>query len=400
MIDPGLKEFATPRQAEYVDAIIAHGTGTKAAKAMGIDKAALNRGIVALKKKAALHGYAPAYDMHKIVPAPFVVRGTSTLYDDLGNQKLQWVKTRLDDEQVEQAMREFIDSLVEDVRGLAPVQPVPEVAYRDLLAVYPVGDPHFGLYSWRAESGDDFDLSIAEQITTAAIDRLVASAPAAETGLLLILGDMFHTDYNQNRTLRSGNALDVDTRWAKVMQVGLRALVYSVKRLRSKHRQVMVKILKGNHDEHSSFAIALALDAYFSADRAITVDLSPAEHWYYRFGQVLIGATHGDKAKMPELPGIMACDRSDDWGKASHRYWYQGHIHHDEVREFPGCTVEAFRTLAARDAWHSGEGYRAGRDMRCIVHHAIYGEVERHRCDIACWVMPDDGQGNGDTGDG
>jgi hypothetical protein len=45
--------------------------------------------------------------------------------------------------------------------------------------------------------------------------------------------------------------------------------------------------------------------------------------------------------------------------------------------------VEAFRTLAARDAWHAGQGYRAGRDMRLLVHHKDFGEVERHRCDIA-----------------
>jgi len=30
-----------------------------------------------------------------------------------------------------------------------------------------------------------------------------------------------------------------------------------------------------------------------------------------------------------------------------------------------------------------GHGYRAGRDMRCIVHHKQYGEIERHRCDVA-----------------
>jgi hypothetical protein len=45
--------------------------------------------------------------------------------------------------------------------------------------------------------------------------------------------------------------------------------------------------------------------------------------------------------------------------------------------------VESFRTLAPADAWSAGMGYRAGRDMFCIVHHRQYGEVERHRCDIS-----------------
>jgi hypothetical protein len=45
--------------------------------------------------------------------------------------------------------------------------------------------------------------------------------------------------------------------------------------------------------------------------------------------------------------------------------------------------VEYFRTLAARDAWHAGQGYRSGRDMQCIIHHREFGEIGRHRRGIA-----------------
>jgi hypothetical protein len=48
-----------------------------------------------------------------------------------------------------------------------------------------------------------------------------------------------------------------------------------------------------------------------------------------------------------------------------------------------GVLIEWFRTLAPRDAWATGAGYRSGRDMYAVIHHKEYGEVERHRCDIA-----------------
>ena len=211
---------------------------------------------------------------------------------------------------------------------------------------------------------------------------LVASAPPAHTALIAELGDLFHTDTELNRTQHSGNSLDVDTRWAKVMQVGLRALIHCIKRCLEKHEIVIVRIVKGNHDGHSSFALALALDAYFSNNPRVQVDLSPAAHWYYQFGNVLIGITHGDTTKMQDLPGVMAADKAVEWGQTKHRYWYVGHVHHDQVKEYPGVKCESFRTLAARDAWHAGQGYRAGRDMRCIVHHVEHGEIARHRCDI------------------
>jgi hypothetical protein len=385
MIDRELLPYATVRQAIYLEAVDKHGSMRKAAAALGVAPNAVIQSLATLRKCAAAHGYSPAHDMTHTAPAPFIVKGTSTLYDKDGAQRLQWVKTKLDDAAFESAIREFIEDLTEGAKGLSPLGECPSALTldADLLALYPMGDPHFGLYAWQDETGADFDLDIAEKLTNAAIDRLVASAPPADTALIVELGDFFHADTSDNRTLRSGNALDVDTRWAKVMQIGLRAMVRTVRRCLEKHGQVFVRIVAGNHDQHSSFALALALDAYFSNNPRVKIDLSPAAFWYFRFGQVLIGASHGDTAKMDKLPGIMAFDRPEDWGQSRYRYFLQGHIHHQEVREFPGCTVEAFRTLAARDAWHSGMGYRAGRDMRCIVMHREYGEVERHTCDIA-----------------
>jgi hypothetical protein len=40
-------------------------------------------------------------------------------------------------------------------------------------------------------------------------------------------------------------------------------------------------------------------------------------------------------------------------------------------------TIETFRTLAARDSWHAAQGYTAQRDLKRIVYHRSYGEIER-----------------------
>ena len=246
-----------------------------------------------------------------------------------------------------------------------------------------MGDPHFGMYAWGEECGDDFDLKIAERITYAAIDQLVASAPRAKHALIVELGDFFHADNSQNRTEASGHALDVDTRFARVLQIGLRAMVYVIGATLRKHDRVTVRIVQGNHDTHSSSALALALDAHFRAERRVTIDLSPAPRWYFRFGKTLIGATHGHQCRPKNLPAAMASERARDWGETEFRYFYYGHVHHRNVTEHPGCVTESFRTLAPRDAWHAGQGYSAGRDMTAIVHHRKFGEVERYTCPVS-----------------
>lgn len=380
-VDIRWKEWATETQAKYLEATIEHGSMSKAAKALGVNKSVVIASMKGLKKTAARAGYSPEHDLtHPVAPGQ-MLKGTSTLYKD-GQPVMQWVKTNADMEAMEELLKEFAQSLADSVKGLAPIVKPPKHGDDDILCVYPMGDPHFGMHAWWQDAGDDFDLGIAERLTCGAVDRLVASAPNAGTALLLNLGDMFHAD-NQKNQSQSGHVLDVDGRWAKVQQIGLRATIYCIQRLLEKHRRVIVRINRGNHDGHSSYALSLMLSCFFHNEPRVEVDLSPAVAWYYQFGQVLIGSTHGDTLKGQDLVQIMAADKPKEWGETRHRYWYVGHVHHQDSKEYRGGIVEYFRTLAARDAWHAGQGYRAGRDMRLIVIHRQHGEVERHRCDVA-----------------
>lgn len=381
-IDEGLYAYASPAQLVNLRAIAEHGSLDQAAIALGKHRSTLWESVKRVKAGASIKGFAPEFDMVHPVPETHVAKGVSSYYNKDGKITAQWVKSSLKDEAVTEMVRNMVVVMTEEVRGKSPDVRPPLLSNSDLLVVIPMGDPHFGMYSWGAETGDDFDVNIAERLLHAAIDSLVASAPPAETAILLNLGDFFHAD-NQSNTSMSGHQLDADSRWAKVMQVGLRAMVYSINQMLSKHMKVIVRNVKGNHDSHSSFALSLALDAFFSNNPRVTVELSPSAFWYYRFGKVLIGSTHGDQCKKEALPGVMACDKPMDWGHTQYRYWMIGHVHHDEVKEFPGVTVESFRTLAAKDAWHAAKGYRSGRDMRCIIFHREYGEIGRHRCDLA-----------------
>ena len=382
-IDEKLKEYATERQRGYIDAVNKHRSMRGAADALGINQSAVSMGITAVKTKAAIFGYSPEHQLTRPIAPALKLRGTSQLFRRGEPEPvIEWIKTSADDDAREAILREFALHLCQDVKPLAPIAKPTTHQDADLLAVYPMGDPHFGAYAWWEEAGENFDLDIAERLTCGAIDRLVSSAPDAATALLLNLGDMFHAD-NQSNVSKSGHQLDVDGRWAKVQQIGLRASIHCVRRLLEKHQRVIVRINRGNHDGHSAYALSLMLDCFFSGEPRVEIELSPSVVWYMQFGAVLIGSTHGDTIKGADMVGIMAADKPQAWGDTKHRYWYVGHVHHQDLKEYRGGVVEYFRTLAARDAWHAGQGYRAGRDMRLIVLHREHGEIERHRCDVA-----------------
>lgn len=318
--------------------------------------------------------------MSHAVPEGYYVKGVSTLYGPEGEVKQQWVKSHAEKE-------ERLDELLEAIRDefatgkRIPKIPPPKRAEEDLMVVYPMGDPHIGMYAWAEEAGEDFDLGIATRNLVAATQMLVSVAPASEQALIVNVGDYFHADNQSNRTTRSGHQLDVDTRWAKVLRAGVVAMRSCIEAALRKHQRVHVVNEIGNHDDHTAQVLTLALQMFYERNERVTFDDSPARFHYYRFGQNLIGVTHGDQTKPEALGEIMAADRPEDWGQTKHRVWLTGHVHHRRVFELRGCTVESFRTLAPLDAYAAGAGYRSGRDMHAIILHKEHGELGRHRVD-------------------
>lgn len=382
MIDANLASYATVRQLEYLEAIDKYGSNQKASIALGISRRTIDQSIVSLKKKAALQGYSPANDMTRTVPDGFKVRGVSTLYDKEGNKAAQWVKSSADDDRRAEMFKAFIAELCEDVKGKAPIVTPPVTTDSQLLAVYPIGDHHHGMYADGAETGSNYDCSIASHSLETAVNYLATLAPPAETALLINLGDYYHANDSTNETPGHGNRLDVDTRYGQVMYSGAMALVKCVLRLLEKHQKVIVWNMRGNHDPDAAMSLAMAMCFYFHNEPRVVVDMGSSLYKYFRFGNNLIGSHHGHGAKGGDLPLIMATDKKEDWGQTEHRVFHCGHIHHKTAKEYPGVVVETHRTLAGSDAWHAGKGYRSKRDMNAIVYHADFGEIQRTRFDM------------------
>lgn len=376
--------------AEYCQAAIDFGGVTRfgdvarISRQFGLKPKKASNAHFRLSQIANSMGYSYEVDATHPAPVGQFVKGLTTQYGPDGNIITQYVKTATDMQARADLMIKALLAAMEGYEGKAPELPFDYQAHRDsdLLAVYPIGDPHLGMYAWSEEAGQDFDIDIAERDLRAAASALIARAPASSAALVLPLGDMFHADNSSGMTSRSGNILDTDTRWARVFQIGVEVMVDIITAAAAKHERVIVKVLVGNHDDHTATALAHVLHMYYKNQKRVTVDISPARAWYYQHGKVMIGALHGDKVKPDALPAIMADDEPAMWGSTEFRYWYTGHIHRTNKHEYRGCVWESFRTLAPRDAWHASMGYKAGQDMHCIVHHRDFGEVERHIMNI------------------
>lgn len=373
-----LKRYCTTKdQLTRLTNVYQLGSQRKAAKHEGVNKNAVAQTIKTLERRASEAGDSPEADALGHAPEGYLVAGKSTMYDENGNIKLQWVKTKHQMQQNHEKLLEALEEASSRISGLALPQKAPQIVEEELLAIYPYGDPHIGMYAWHGDAEEDFDLSKAVEIMTNATKRLVSGAPPAAKALVAFLGDFYHADNQSNQTTRSGHQLDVDSRWSKVFQTGCDTAVALIQLALSKHAEVHVIVEIGNHDDHSALALAVCLNMYFRNEPRVTIDTSGQRFHYYRFGSNLIGIHHGDLVKPAALPGLMAADRAEDWGQTTQRVWYTGHIHNQTRYDLAGCEVESFRILPPRDAWSQSMGYRGGRSMDCIIRHETRGEIGR-----------------------
>jgi len=380
-----LLPYANPTETTYLTALIQYGSERKAAKAMKKSRSSLQNAVSRARIRAAAQANAPEFGLNNPLPSTLELTGVSELKDGDGNTRLVWYKSSKAIADIKKQMGELFDSICERVDKRAAPVPIPDIVdnAKDIAVIVPMGDPHVGLYTWAKEAEADFDCKIAEDLLVGAVEHLVDISPPAEEFMLLNLGDFFHSDNVDNRTASAGNALDVDGRWAKVQEIGFWIMIRCIDRALHKYPHITIHNAIGNHDEHTSQALSATLSAWYRNEPRVTVISNPSVFWYTQWGDCMIGVHHGHTTKLAQMPLTMAAQQPEMWGNTHFRYCYMGHLHHNEKKEYPGVTVEQFRTLAPKDAWHFTHGnFISMRDMQSIHLHKKYGEVGRRICPV------------------
>jgi hypothetical protein len=375
-VDPELFKWTTGKQAEKLQAIIDHGSLAAAAKALGVDSSMVSKTLSRVKHKAATEGYSPEHDMTRTVPAGYVVKGVSTYYNEDGKPQAQWVKSSLDQQQRDQLMREAFEAMAEDLPKVKPSS-APKVSVTDLCNLYVMTDCHVGMLAWHKESGDDWDLKIAERVLIGCFEQMVLSSPKASVGVVAQLGDWLHSDGILPVTPTSHNILDQDGRFSKIVQASVRILRHLVDFALKRHDKVVVLMAEGNHDISSSIWLRTMFNALYEKEPRVEVIDSEMPYYVYQHGLTMIAFHHGHLKKNDQLPLLFAAQFAKVWGDTEKRYCHSGHRHHVEEKEHSGMTVVQHPTLAARDAYASRGGWIAERQVSAITYHKRYGQVAK-----------------------
>lgn len=310
------------------------------------------------------------------VPAPFVVKGVSTYYNKDGRPSGQWVKSRLDAEQYEGAIRAAVEALAEDVVRVAPSEE-PKVTEASLCNLYTLTDCHVGMRSWPPETGQKWDLAIAERVLIGAFSYAIKASPNAESCVVNQLGDFIHFDSLLPLTPTDAHVLDSDGRYGKVIRVATRILRFVIDLALQKHKRVVVLMAEGNHDMASSVWLRHLFSLLYENEPRVDVIDSELPYYVHQHGETMLAFHHGHLSTKDKLPLLFAAQFPKVWGETKKRYCHVGHMHHLDEKEHPGMTVIQHPTIAARDSYASRRGYYAEREIFTVTYHSKYGQVAR-----------------------
>lgn len=122
---------------------------------------------------------------------------------------------------------------------------------------------------------------------------------------------------------------------------------------KAKKIDIVMVYSAANHDHLLSYVVSYGLADKHNIESIMNLEARN----YIRYGNNLFGFTHGDKTKDEQLPSLMSVEKPLEWGITKHRYFFRGHKHHKERKDFRGCTVIGMRSLSSSDKWHRDSGY-------------------------------------------
>lgn len=270
----------------------------------------------------------------------------------------------------------LVDTLLDSIRqeqrdGIPPYKPFKKKKKRKdkhlpprLLEVS-VPDMHFGKMALEEETGQPYNIDLAERIYRTAVNSIMESANGPIDRVLLPIGnDLFNVDNEFLTTYANTpqeNSHSIKSLYRRVKNI-MRDTIIDLARI----APVDVIIVPGNHDKTLTYFLGESIEDMFWSDQRIRVDNSPTNVKYYRWNNVLLGFAHGQEERAAQLPLIMATDEPDKWAATQFREWHLGHFHRKKDQVFMplsnnnGVYVRVLPSLTAADNWHKNHGYHMG----------------------------------------
>lgn len=318
-----------------------------------------------------------------------IFEATNNLDVDNTSVKHLWMKSKSESlfvknpnyiEKEETQILDLRNDLLNDIKQFTPKFPkINRTINNDsYLLVLDPADIHLGKLCSSFETGEEYNNQIAVKRVHDGIDGILNKVSSFNIDKILFIGgnDILHID-NAKSTTTSGTFQDSSDMWYNNFMIAKQLYIDVLLKLLS-IADVHFTFNPSNHDYTNGFFLAQVIEVYFKDCKNITFDNSIAHRKGFRYYNNLIGTTHGDGAKINDLPLLMAQEYSKDWSETKHRYVYTHHVHHKTSKDYIGITIESLRSPSGTDSWHHRNGYQhSPKAVEGFLHCKQNGQIAR-----------------------
>jgi hypothetical protein len=302
----------------------------------------------------------------------------------------QWEKKRLDEQRKKaidfdlmeiraKARRKgLIDDLIKVVPSVTRHDPQGLEPTKGYVVVVQPADIHFGKLGTLATTGSEYNRTVCYNAVIGETDLVLSRATALGTPdaiHLTVAHDWFHID-SYWKTTTKGTPQDIDGSPLTLIREGKQLAVDLVERCLAYAPKVVINAALSNHDLMHGASLLDHLEAWYHNDDRVEVITSLRMRQYYRYGNTLVGITHGHGPKqVKDLSILMAQEAPELWGKTKFREIFTGHIHHHKSIEVlkdidhKGIRVWTLPSLSGTDQWHEINGFV--KSVRSVQAHLI-----------------------------
>jgi len=313
-----------------------------------------------------------------------IVKHTINSWGSGRNENFQvkvWLKKYIEEFSIKEYIAEFKEAAQQHVPQV--YEPIHINSENKNIAIeIGVHDLHFGSLCWGEETGENYDIKIAEKVYLDAIKYFAAIAKSFNPKEILfpIGSDLFNVDNIQNATFNN-TVQDEDSRYIKTYILARKMIVKAIDILINVCPVVRVPIIPGNHDTTRTLMLSDSLESWYRDCENVIIENSPMPRKYWKWGKCLLMLTHGASEVKGTLPMIFANEAAEHWGSTIYRHIHKGHLHHrasksyDYGTENQGIREHILPSLAATDAWHKSKGYSGLRSASLFVWDKNKGNI-------------------------
>jgi hypothetical protein len=224
-------------------------------------------------------------------------------------------------------------------------------------------DAHLGMYAWRDEVGEDYDVAIAKRRIMNSIDDMVEELSLYNISKIWMpLGnDFMHFDNVRKTTSGGDHLLDVDSRFGKVYDAGVECLVYAVERALDICDCVDGFFIPGNHDHFTAFTLCAMLRERFHNDPRVSIDIKSSPSKVRVHGGTVVIFDHGKDTKPGQWPLTFSEAAKEHMSTCTYKEVQIGHKHQRRVTKYEaevptnGVHIRVNPALSNVDFWHQSQ---------------------------------------------